>query len=619
MDERRNVLETTPDEEGCDNHVPAVTLVDFYEKQRLEALNALARKRFDSQLSEKEEGTLLLAVSGDTNSLADEERAGIRPEFVRWLVEDRDVAPLIGPKGLWVHAARFEGILALSNCSPSFPIRFLYCDFEEEVNLAVGSFQTVMFYDCVLQNGFVGMLSSFKGFVGFERTSIKGLVDFKLSKIEGALYFNQTTIEGEPVSLRLDLAKVDGLVDFVRDFRCIGLVSMSRIQVTGDVLAVKPQFLGSPASLESTNAHFKGNMVLRESTFAGRLTLKNMAVDSDLDIALSRFEGEDEHSFCEIGGSIIKGDLIAIKVMALYIHVHDSVIEKEFYLIGATTGLLHCPGVVVKGDLHCRAMTMPEEGGIVLDLANVGTLRQDHTVYPKPGRLSLQRARFSRIILHPSLPADQVVEVRRGDEIPFNTEEMIAWLELQDNTDHLDIHPWLNCAAILRDRGDTRGAKAIMYVYKKHEADGEFLASGNRRLRRAFWARKRLLAVFEREPLLILVVIMALTLFGTSVFYPLRGYFAPTSEDAYQAANTPPQHGRQPPPYPKFSPVIYSLENALPLVKLGQDEKWAPDPNRSGVASYWFLMAVRWVLILTGWTQATILATVLGERFQNKR
>lgn len=594
-------------------------MVDFYEKQRLESLNSLAHKRFDGQLSEKEENTLFLSVTGDTNSLADEKRSSIRPEFVRWLVEDRDVAPLIGPKGLWVHAARFEGILALSNCSPGFPIRFLNCEFEEEVNLAVGSFQTVMFHDCVLKSGFVGMLASFKGFVGFEKTSIVGLVDLKLSRIEGALYFNHTTIEGGPVSLRLDLAKIDGLVDFVGDFRCTGLVSMSRIQVTGDVLAVKPHFLGSPTSLEAMNAHFKGNMILRESTFTGRLTLRSTVLDSDLDISLSRFEGEDEHSFFEIGGSTIKGDLIAINVMALYIHVHDSVIEKEFYLIGATTGLLHCPGVVVRGDLHCRAMTMPEEGGIILDLANVGTLRQDRTVYPKAGRLSLQRARFGRIILHPSLPADHVVDVRRGDEVPFNSEEMIAWLELQDNIHRLDIHPWLNCAAILRDRGDTRGAKALMYIYEKHEADAEFMASGNRGLRRAFWARKRLLAVFEREPLLILAVIVALTLFGTSVFYPLRGYFAPTSGDAYQAANMPPQPGHQSPPYPKFSPVIYSLENALPLVKLGQDEKWAPDPSRSGIMRYWFLMAVRWALILTGWTQATILATVLGERFQNKR
>jgi hypothetical protein len=31
-----------------------------------------------------------------------------------------------------------------------------------------------------------------------------------------------------------------------------------------------------------------------------------------------------------------------------------------------------------------------------------------------------------------------------------------------------------------------------------------------------------------------------------------------------------------------FNPVVYALENVLPVVKLGQDSAWAPDPEANG-------------------------------------
>jgi hypothetical protein len=82
--------------------------------------------------------------------------------------------------------------------------------------------------------------------------------------------------------------------------------------------------------------------------------------------------------------------------------------------------------------------------------------------------------------------------------------------------------------------------------------------------------------------------------------------------------------------YPPFQPFVYTLENALPLVKLGQDDKWTPDPNHvvqplpaeagcfdwlRWAHSYWCLTICRWLLILSGWLQATILAAAIANRF----
>ena len=51
--------------------------------------------------------------------------------------------------------------------------------------------------------------------------------------------------------------------------------------------------------------------------------------------------------------------------------------------------------------------------------------------------------------------------------------------------------------------------------------------------------------------------------------------------------------------YPAFSPFIYSLENSLPLVKLGQADKWQPE--REHRALLYFLR----LQILLGWLLAT--------------
>ena len=71
------------------------------------------------------------------------------------------------------------------------------------------------------------------------------------------------------------------------------------------------------------------------------------------------------------------------------------------------------------------------------------------------------------------------------------------------------------------------------------------------------------------------------------------------------------------PDYPKFQPVIYTLENVLPVVKLGQDDLWAPDPLKSSKPIYWSLMLMRWFLIIAGYIQGAILAAALGARFRS--
>jgi hypothetical protein len=83
------------------------------------------------------------------------------------------------------------------------------------------------------------------------------------------------------------------------------------------------------------------------------------------------------------------------------------------------------------------------------------------------------------------------------------------------------------------------------------------------------------------------------------------------------------------PLYPKYQPFVYTLENAVPLVKLGMDDKWTPNPSPEFcrpwfpklpylffVSTYGILVFTRWFLIVWGWAQATILAAAVADRFK---
>jgi hypothetical protein len=92
----------------------------------------------------------------------------------------------------------------------------------------------------------------------------------------------------------------------------------------------------------------------------------------------------------------------------------------------------------------------------------------------------------------------------------------------------------------------------------------------------------------------------------------------PTEKDAYKFFE---DGGHLPAGYESFYPVIYSLENCFPLVKLGQAERWRPDPTPPAspcAASGWvyqllclvvspaFLRVFRWAQICLGWILATL-------------
>jgi len=95
-----------------------------------------------------------------------------------------------------------------------------------------------------------------------------------------------------------------------------------------------------------------------------------------------------------------------------------------------------------------------------------------------------------------------------------------------------------------------------------------------------------------------------------------RGRLAPTEPETYEAftTNTP-----MPAVFASLNPFVYMVENAVLLVRLGQNENWAPDRRHAPtdwLTGHWCLMWMRWGLILFVWFQATVLDDALSSRFE---
>jgi hypothetical protein len=89
------------------------------------------------------------------------------------------------------------------------------------------------------------------------------------------------------------------------------------------------------------------------------------------------------------------------------------------------------------------------------------------------------------------------------------------------------------------------------------------------------------------------------------------GRITPNEKEIYTSFEESGQRHQPPPYYEHFYAPVYSLENSFPLVKLGQVDRWQPDPSQGGYAS--FLRLFCWAQIILGWFFATMgIAGVTG-------
>jgi hypothetical protein len=373
----------------------------------------------------------------------------------------------------------------------------------------------------------------------------------------------RTSTNASGHALTADGIRVAGRLAMGPAFSAEGEVFLIGAQIEGDLDCGGGQFSNPPAA-EMPNAG--------RALSAHRITVEGNA------FIRSGFASKGEVSF---QGASIKGNLEAT--------------SAEF------RGELNLEAASIKGALMLSNIANPKGLQLTLINASVGALADEPAGWPKPGNLLL----------------DGFVYERFSGTAPKDFKTRLEWLTHQRP---FLPQPYRQVAKVLRDEGENAGSIKVLYEMERQVRGREtrwwrtyFKNPALRRTigygyypSRTFWWLTRL-------------ILVGYALYSAGFH---NGSVVPTDKEIYATFKI----SRQiPAHYQRFHAFIYSLENNLPFVKLGQVDRWEADPNPQ---NFWSLRVSRftffssfagllrwfqWFQILSGWVLGTLfIAGVTG-------
>jgi hypothetical protein len=552
----------------------------------LDALTKLGGTRFNANLTAAE--LQVLSDSASAEDLPSPDPDALRPEgpydphtprpevraaFLRWLAVDPQAQAYIDAKGIRVYSSTIAGDLDLRHVAKLPSLDFRRCTVRGRLLLESSATGVLHISDCLLEKGIEGDVVEVLGPVYLQRTESQGEVRFLHAHIHSNFECRGTKLNVAGDALSLDGAQIDGDAFFDAGFECSGEIRLLGADIHGSV-----SFAGAHLSrsvddaLTMDKVHIGGNLLLNGGmSCAAKIRLPNCRIDGDLNF------------------------------------------------MGAEVQMAYCDNMNLSGDLMWLGIQKTPETFLHLTRARVKAFRDDRESWPERGNVRLDGLVYENIIAHAVPSAQQIMDGERSSELPFHLSSRIEWLAHQDHPACLRPQPWAQMGKFLESNNDKSGAKRVLFRFRCVQA-------GN-----SVWPIRLLrvgVAFLERSPGWILVPTALIVILGSLIFAwagPDRsGALITTARDK----DGHPLTGQVLARYPKFQPIFYTLENALPLVKLGFDDKWTPDPEHvarspiPGVAwpaainSYWFLTIARMVIIFLGWFQAALLGAVLTSRFK---
>lgn len=289
----------------------------------------------------------------------------------------------------------------------------------------------------------------------------------------------------------------------------------------------------------------------------------------------------------------------------------------------------------VAGDLIWHNIEKPNDTRLLLYGATVKNLRDDRESWPAPGNLNIDGLICEELTLHETAREPDIAKDRFTAELPLVARDRIDWILLQPPDKRMEPQPWMQLRELPEKKGQRGDAKYVLFRFRCLQAQSN----------RILWRWQRVtFAWLEKSPIRICWSIAFTLALGTLIFAggSRSGAMIETVQtqpamiasytESIKGATRKPDESIKPVSihYPAFQPFIYTLENAVPLIKLGMDDKWMPDLQHQpqpwcrigwldGLKwfnSYGFLVWSRWLLIVSGWVQATVLAAALADRFK---
>jgi len=413
-------------------------------------------------------------------------------------------------------------------------------------------------------------------------------------------------------ALLADGIRVTGDVFLNDGFSAEGEVRLLGAEIGGDLSCERGTFKnpaqkdvpGSGDALSADRMKVKGSVFLRNGFSAeGEVRLLGAEIGGDLDCERGTFKNAAQKGV-EGSGEALNADRMKVKGSVFLNNGFRS--EGEVRLLGAEIGGdLSCRGggftivsahtAVIKGKLIWDSIINGEKAELDLTNVSADSIMDDEASWPASGKLFINGFVYGRISGGPVTAEKRLEWVRR--QYPFETQ------------------PYRQLAKVLRETGDEEGARRVLF-----EMEDRLWKEDDRV--RAFLGRwpMRLMVGYGRYPMQSLWWLAGLAGVGWILYRRanMKGDMVPRDSEAYElfsANHEPPLH------YSRFSPLMYSVENSLPLVNLGQADKWQPEPPAPAsrqpgeklFAWVWrrltwrrFLVWFLWFQILLGWLLATL-------------
>ena len=322
-----------------------------------------------------------------------------------------------------------------------------------------------------------------------------------------------------------------------------------------------------------TGAVFGNNATIRgDATFIlgdfGPVSFMRARIDGTLDFTGARIleAGEDSVNLVEanVAGDVLFHDGFTTDGI---VYARLAKIGHDLSVHGAEfrgDGELDAERAVIDGTFYW--VEVKHTATTVLDLedAHAGAIWDDEASWPAAGNLVINGFVYGDIAGGPSDAASR-----------------LRWIALQPPEYHPQ--PYRQLAKVLSEMGRDDGATRVRI--EKEIAQRRF---GHESIAQRAWSLMLQYTIgFGYQPLRALWWIAGFVGLGAILFgwgYRMR-IITPTEEAAYREFVA---RGEAPPHYPVFHPLVYSLENFLPVVELHQDKYWRPNPRHvvSGRATH---------------------------------
>jgi hypothetical protein len=511
----------------------------------------------------------------------------IRADLIRWLCKDRDAASAVDPRGIQVHAARITGALDLAFVSVPFPLGLCRCCFTHNANListdlpalnlagsrvlSVTADGAVVKGDLFFNDGF-----SAEGEVRLLGAQIGGDLD-----CSGGAFKNPG---GNALSA--DRADVKGSVFLSDGFSAAGEVRLLGAQIGGSLTCRRGTFKNpGKDALSADGVNVKGDVFLRDRFSAeGAVRLHGAQIGGNLDCRNGTFRNPGRDALSADNGNV-KGSVFLSDGFSAEgrVGLPGARIEGDLECSRGKFGEMNVETAAIVGRLFWRGAEATEATRLNLTNASAGSLTDDEKSWPDKGNLLLDGFVYGHI----------------SGNSPRDAKTRLRWLERQDP---FRPKPYRQLAKVLREAGDDGGARKVLFEMERRRRKAE-----GRSWHARLWGSVLKWTIgYGFYPWRALGWLVLLTIVGWGLFR--FGYFsgavAPTDKDAYCFFRT---QGRPPDYYQRFTASVYSLENSLPFVNLGQKDHWTPDPNPRGSPRMpGLLRGFRWVQVLLGWLLATL-------------